>query len=73
MVSSALGIYFDTMTVHIIKDGKVVGIAKGTDQDDPMRWATAAAERAGRKHCTFKFARDTNEDKSGKITREVRW
>jgi hypothetical protein len=61
------------MTVHIIRHHKIVGTAKGDSQDDLMRWAAAAAEKAGLKHCTFKFVRDLNEDKSGKITREVRW
>jgi hypothetical protein len=61
------------MTIHIIRDGKIRGTAKGDSQDDLMRWATAAAEWAGLKPCTFKFVRDKNEGKSGKITREVRW
>jgi hypothetical protein len=61
------------MTIYIIQNRKIVGTAKGDSQEDLTLWATAAAKKAGLKHCTFKFVRDTNEDKSGKITREVRW
>ena len=63
----------ETMLVHIIKSGKIRGTAKGDSQDDLMRWATAAAKRAGLQHCTFKFVRDPSEDKLGKITKEIRW
>jgi hypothetical protein len=65
--------YSDTMTVHIIKNGKIRSTAKGDSQDDLMQWATAAAKKAGLKHCTFRFVRDPSEEKLGKLTKEIRW
>jgi hypothetical protein len=61
------------MLVYIIKNGKIRGTAKGDSQDDLMRWATGAAKRAGLQHYSFKFVRDTKEDKLGKLTKEIRW
>jgi hypothetical protein len=61
------------MTIHIIKNGKILGTAKGDNQDDLMRWATAAAKKAGVHNCTFKFVRDPSEGKLGKLTKEIRW